>query len=120
MICLRGLCQLIALYIRNLVSAGKHFSYVQLNRSISQLNRTCEVRSDEECLGGSAARTWCLVWLLPIFVGDRIKNPLEDQAWQLCLKLREIVELICAPKIHANQVAYLKILIREYLQWARF
>ena len=33
----------------------------------------------------------------------------------LFLKLREIVELICAPKIHANQVAYLNILIREYL-----
>lgn len=36
--------------------------------------------------------------------------------WQLCLKLREIVELVCAPKIHTNHVAYLNVLIREYVQ----
>lgn len=37
------------------------------------------------------------------------KNPLENDVWQLCLKLREVVELICAPKIHENQVTYLQI-----------
>lgn len=114
----------LALYIKNLVSVGKHFSYVQLYRSISQLklqgsdtsSRPCEVKSDGERLVGSAAQNWCLLRLLSVLVGNRIKNPLEDKAWQLCLKLREIVELICAPKIHVNQVAYLKIIIREYLQ----
>ena len=113
----------LALYIENLVSVGKHFSYTQLNRSISNLklqgsdasNRPCDVRPKGQKLGGSAAQNWCLLRLLPILIGDRIKNPLEDQVWLLCLKLREIVELICAPKIHANQVAYLNILIREYL-----
>ena len=31
------------------------------------------------------------------------------------LQLREIVELICAPAITTDQVAYLKILIEEYI-----
>uniref|UniRef100_A0A8C9XE83 Uncharacterized protein n=1 Tax=Sander lucioperca TaxID=283035 RepID=A0A8C9XE83_SANLU len=79
-------------------------------------NRPCVVRADGEKLGGSAAQNWCFLRLLPILVGPRIKNPLEDQVWQLCLKLREIVEIACAPKIHTNQVAYLKLLVEEYLE----
>lgn len=49
-------------------------------------------------------------------IGDRIQNPIENYVWQLCLKLREVVDLICAPKIHTNQVAYLQMLIEEYLE----
>lgn len=49
-------------------------------------------------------------------IGDRIKTTVEDNVWQLCLKLREVVDLICAPKIHTNQVAYLKVLIEEFLK----
>lgn len=74
------------------------------------------VRADGEKLGGSAAQNWYLLCLLTILVGTRIKNPLEDQVWKLCLKLREIVEIVCAPKIHTNQVAYLKLLVEEYLE----
>jgi len=114
----------LAMYIKHLVKVGKHFTYGQLNQTISQLtylgsdanNKPCEVKSDGEKLGGHAAQNWCLLRLFPILVGDRIKNPLDDEVWQLCLKLREIVSLICAPKIHTNQVAYLKILIEEYIQ----
>lgn len=51
-----------------------------------------------------------------ILVGDRIKNPVNDDVWQFCLKLREIVDLICEPKIHKNQVAYIVIHIQDYIQ----
>ena len=61
-------------------------------------------------------QTWCLLSLFSILVGDRAKNPLDDEVWQSCLKLREIVDLIIAPKIHTNQVAYMKILTEEYIQ----
>jgi len=114
----------LAMYIKHLVTVGKHFTYGQLNRTISQFtyqgsdanNKPCEVKPNSEKLGGHAAQNWCLLRLFPILVGDRIKNPLDDEVWQLCLKLREIVDLICAPKIHTNQVAHLKILIEEYIQ----
>lgn len=55
----------------------------------------------------------------PLLIGDRIRNPCENAAWQLMLQLREIVELICAPEITTDQVAYLKILIEEYIYFRR-
>jgi len=111
------------LYLKHLVAIGKHFTFVQINRMVSQIkfkgsyadNQSCVIRADGEKLGGSAAQNWCLLRLLPILVGKHIKNPLEDQIWQLCLKLAEILEHVCAPTIHTNQVAYLKLLA-EYLE----
>lgn len=52
---------------------------------------------------------------LPLLVGDRIKDPADDQVWKLCLMLRNIVELICAPKTSFDQIGYLKFLIEEYI-----
>lgn len=114
----------LAMYIKHLVTIEKQFTYCQLNRIMANFpykgsdanNKPCEVRPDGEKLGGHAAQNWCLLRLLPVMVGERIKTPLEDDVWQLCLKLREVVDLICAPKIHTNQVAYFTIFIEEYLQ----
>lgn len=114
-----------AMYISHLVNVEKHFTYVQLNRCISRFtysgsdrnNKPCEVKKDRENLGGHTAQNWCFLRLLPLYIGDRIKNPVDNQVWQLCLKLREIVELICAPKISHDQIAYLKILIEEYIHF---
>lgn len=65
----------LALYSKNLVSVGKHFSYVQLNFQGSDArSRPCEVKSDGECLGGSATQNWCLLRLLPVLVGKWIKK----------------------------------------------
>lgn len=77
------------LYLKHLVSIGKHFTFMQLNRRISQIkfkgsdanNRPCVVRADGETLVGSAAQNWCLLHFFPILVGTYIKNPLEDQVW---------------------------------------
>lgn len=113
----------LSLYIKQLVTVGKHFTYNQLNRIISTFkyagadgnNKPCEIRADSQKLGVNAAQNWCLLRLLPLLVGDRTKNPLEDEIWQLCLLLREIVNTVTAPKIHAIQVAYLKALIEQYI-----
>lgn len=50
-----------------------------------------------------------------MLIGERIESPSENATWQLILKLRELVSLICAPAISAGQVAYLKVLIDDYL-----
>lgn len=113
----------LALYISHLVKQEKHFTYAQLNRSITQfkysgndsLSKPCEVKECGKKLSGSAAQNWCLLRLLPLLVGDRIKNPEDSQVWQLYLQLKEMVELICAPKIHHDQIAYLKIITEEYV-----
>ena len=40
----------------------------------------------------------------------------EDNLWQLILQLKDIVDLICAQQISKAQVAYLDVLIQEYLE----
>ena len=78
---------------------------------IPTVNHVKYVHSEK--IGGNATQNWCFLRLLPLFVGDRIKNPLEDEVWQLSLQLREVVAIITAPKIHANQVANLKFLLEQ-------
>lgn len=39
---------------------------------------------------------------MPVLIGDKIQNPVDNNVWQLVLQLRQIVELICAPKICSN------------------
>ncbi|KAK0144953.1 hypothetical protein N1851_016149 [Merluccius polli] len=51
--------------------------------------------------------------------GIKIKDPCDNEVWQLILQLREIVELVCAPAITAGQVAYLKVIIEEYLYFRK-
>jgi len=60
--------------------------------------------------------------MLPSLIGDKIKNPSENETWQLVLQPGEIVELICAPAISADQIAYLQVIINEYLhtRWNLF
>ena len=50
-----------------------------------------------------------------MLIGDKVQNP-EDDVWQLTLQLKDIVYMICAQKILLSQVAYLDIIIQEYLE----
>lgn len=112
----------LALFVGHLVQE-KHFTYLQLNRCKNQSkyqgndasNKPADMSPGSERLSGHAVQNWCFLRLLPLFVGDRIKDPSENEVWQLILQLREIVELVCAPAITAGQVAYLKVLIEEYV-----
>ncbi|CAM4664412.1 unnamed protein product [Leuciscus chuanchicus] len=107
----------------------KHFNYTQFNRCKDQFNyqgndahdKPADVSPGSRRLSGHAVQNWCFLCLLPLLIGDRIRNPCENAAWQLVLQLREIVELICAPAITTDQVAYLKILIEdsEYIYFRR-
>lgn len=113
----------LALYIEHLVKAEKHFTYDQINRAISQTkllgsdmhNKPCETKEKPKKLSGSATQNWCLLWLFSLYVSRWIKHSMESEVWQLCPKVREIAELICAPKIHQNEVAYLKVFLEEYV-----
>lgn len=112
----------LALFIGHLVKE-KHFTYLQLNRCKNQfkyqgndgIDKPADLSPGSERLSGHAAQNWCLLRLVPLLVGDRIKHPYDNEVWQLILQLREIVELVCAPAITAGQVAYLKVIIEEYI-----
>ena len=76
----------IALYIKHFVKVDKYFTYEQLNRTINQFkflgsdaaNKPSELNVKGEKLGGHAVQNWCFLRLLPLLVGDRIKDPLDS------------------------------------------
>jgi len=112
----------LALYIRYFVGQ-KFFTYQQFNRSVSKFkykgsdadSKPCEIAENAEKLAGNASQNWCLLRLLPFHIGQHILNPISNDVWQLCLKLRQIVDRVCAPKISKAEVACLRVLIEEYL-----
>lgn len=48
-----------------------------------------------------------------------LKILVTHELWQIIMQLGEIVELVCAPAITAVQVAYLKVIIEEYIYYKR-
>lgn len=74
----------------------------------------CQVSEKAKTVGGQAAENWCLLRLLPVIIVDKVD--LHEPVWQLLITLKELVELVCAPKIATAQVAYLNIVVVEYLE----
>lgn len=117
----------LAIYIQYFVKVKKWLTYQQLNRQIKQFKYLgsdassvpSEVSERGIKVGGQAAENWCLLRLLPIIIGDRIKDT-QDQVWQLVIMLKEVVELVCAPKISAGQVSFLQVHIQEYLETRQY
>ena len=112
----------LAIYLRNFIKVKHWLTYSQLNRRITQFSykdsdsssSPCQVNEKAITIGGQAAENWCLLRLLPVIIGDKV-DP-HDPVWQLVITLKELVELVCAPKITTAQVAYLNIVVVEYLE----
>ena len=50
-----------------------------------------------------------------IIIGDKIKDT-QYQVWQLAIMLKEVVELVYAPKISAGQVSFLQVHTQECIE----
>lgn len=61
-----------------------------------------------------AAQMWCLCRLLPLMIGNLV--PETDSRWINFLQLLEIVDLLFAPVLSNDHVAYLHFLIEEHHQ----
>ncbi|CAN7939803.1 unnamed protein product [Ixodes hexagonus] len=55
-----------------------------------------------------------LVIFLPVLLYDRVRDE-EEEVWQLYLCLKDIVTVLASPKLHVTQIAYLSVLIDDYL-----
>lgn len=112
----------LALYIQYFCKIKKWFTYAKLNSILHSFvykgtdcrNKPNEISEKSDKINGHAAQNWCLLRLLPVLIGYLIKD-YDDNVWDLCLQLRSIVEIVCAPKIKQKQIAYLQTLIEEYL-----
>lgn len=60
------------------------------------------------------ARVWCLLRLLPLMIGTKI--PLNTPAWQILLMLREITEIVLAPKVAVPHLALLDGILRDHAE----
>lgn len=109
------------LYIDYWVNQRHWFTYQDLNRKLELFkftgsdinNKPAQINSNKSRLGGNAVENWCLLKLLPILVGQQILDK-SDNVWKQFLRLREIVQLVCAPQISWDEIVYLKVLIEEY------
>lgn len=78
----------LALFIGHLVKE-KHFTYLQLNWCKNQfkyqgndgIDKPADLSPGSERLSGHAAQNWCLLRLVPLLVGDRIKHPYDNEVW---------------------------------------
>lgn len=116
----------LALCIKHLVKVEKQFTYAELNRRGNPFrflgndahDKPSEINPRSDKLGGHAVQNWCFLRLLPVLIGDKIWDP-TDNVWQLVLQLQQLVEFICAPAISAGQIAYLKVMIEEYMYFRK-
>ena len=112
----------VAMILKHLINVKGWFTYAELNQRIIMFDylgadaasKPSQVNVTGNKLGGQATQNWCLIRLLPVILSDLIKDA-GDPYWQLFLLLHDIVELVCAPKITDSDIAYLAVLIDEYL-----
>ena len=113
----------VTLYLKYFIKKKAWFTYSTLNRRIKQFKycdsdastKPCEVSPQAVKLSGQTVQNWNFLRLLPLIIGDRVKDTTDD-VWQLTMQLKDIVEMICAQTISVPQVAYLDVLIQEYLE----
>ena len=65
-------------------------------------------------IGGHAVQNWCLLRLLPFLLFGVVD--VSSECWKLLLLFREVVELVCAPKLSQAQVLYLNRLVHVYVE----
>lgn len=110
----------LALCLQFLIKKKKWFSYKSLNDRLKTF--PCENASKLNAiphqgtkLGGHAAQNRWLLRFLPVVMHDRIIDS-DCPVWQMVLLLRELVELVCAPTLSKSQIAYMRVLIEEYIE----
>ena len=112
----------LALYIKHFVVDKHWFTYELLNKQLARISFSgCDSRNmlffvrKGEKIGGHAVQNWWFLRFFPIVMYNYILDT-ENPTWELVLKLKEIVEIIVSPSIDSSQVAYLKVLVDEYLE----
>lgn len=101
----------------------KYLSFVELNRIIIEFpykwkdGANCPqcippTFASRKTIGGNAHENWCLLRLLPLLVGPKMQE--EEQAWQLLMTLKDVVELVMSPTHSEESIGLLDSLISEH------
>jgi len=111
----------LALVLKVLIAKG-YFSLEDLNHCISswpygsldKANTPVEIAvSFSESIKQNAGRTWCLLRLLPLMVGPKVTA--DDEHWKFLLALKDIVEIVFAPRLAIGHVLLLQTKIQDHI-----
>lgn len=83
--------------------------------SADAANKPADVPSTGDRLGGHAIQNWTLLRFLGLIIGDRVVNK-DDAVWQLVLLMIKMTSLIRSARLSSADVAYMQIVIEEYLE----
>lgn len=112
----------LSLCLSDLISKG-YFSLETLNQAIRSFPYTFTDKTDrpqpitkgfatKHTIGGNAHENWCLIRLLPFFLGECI--PPGEKAWEVLMLVKDIVELVVAPKFTEETVYFLECKLAEH------
>ena len=102
----------VVMCLQFLIKTKKWFSYESLNNRLKSFPGESSNKPNSIAKKGAAQNRW-LLRFLPILVHDKIDA--DNVVWQLVLLLRELVEIVWAPSLSGSQIAYMKVLIKEYV-----
>jgi hypothetical protein len=112
----------VPLILRYFVKTRKWLTVSYLNNKIERFHlygpdarvRPALVNSSLERLTGSASQNWCFLRILPLLIADKVEW--NDAVYQALQLLRLCVEFVMAPALSYGQVAYMKVLIDDYIE----
>lgn len=98
------------------------FSISTLNKRIESFqyslhdnrDKPCPVSASKKRIVGNAWQIFTFLKPLPLLIEDKIRDTMNTK-WQCFLLLLEIVEVVCAPKVHKSYLPYLATIISEYI-----
>jgi hypothetical protein len=70
----------------------------------------CKFATDD--IRGSAAQNYMLLRLLPFLIGNLIQP--DDEAWELCMLLRNVCDIVFAPVIYVKWLPVLDQYIHDH------
>lgn len=87
----------------------KWFKKFKINDSLE-----LKIKSSKK-INCKAAFCWNLIQVLPVVLLDTSKDKIDSPLYKMCMVLKEMVDLITAQAISESQIAYLSVVISEYL-----
>ena len=108
----------IQLVLKSLIGKG-FFDLDLVNRTLHSWKygpldkRNQPVALTEEKVRRNAARSWCLLRLLPIMIGSYV--PENDAHWLFLIELKDIVEICFSYKLSESHISYFRLKIQDHL-----
>lgn len=119
-----GVVQYDLILVLNKLVSDKIISYQYVNENIKNIKFSQgynkiglpEIKKHDK-LGGTATQNMYLLNIIPFALLSKIPDLSDNEYWKMILTLRKICNITLALQVSLDQVAILKYLIEEYLEY---